>query len=139
MVELINASENTKIDTEIRIYKAKNGDEIFVKHSGFNTPSIPNIQEIIINYNNGTNILSWTQIIINEIFEYYIYYDKIDLIRNQNYTLCDAIELKNLSHKEIVLTNDSTTPNITFNFLEFDLDEFDIFNSLYIQSLNILT
>ena len=122
--------ENTKLDTELKFYNGKIGDEIFIKHSGYDYPSVLPIQKIVINYNRETQVLSWTQPIIGEKFEYIIYIDKIGIIKKQQYSLCDIANVKKLSHYRKELITDSQTPNIKINISdpEFgpNFGEFDI-------------
>jgi hypothetical protein len=122
--------ENTKLDTELKFYNGKIGDEIFIKHSGYDYPSVLLIQKIVINYDRETKILSWTQPIIGEKFEYIIYIDKIGIIKKQQYSLCIIANVKKLPHYRKELITDSQTPNIKINISdpEFwpNFGEFDI-------------
>ena len=62
----IEVFENTKLDTELKFYNGKIGDEIFIKYSGYDYTSVRPIQKIEINYNRETQVLSWTQPIFME-------------------------------------------------------------------------
>lgn len=77
----ISVIKNPKLDTELRIYRGQNGYEIFVKHTGYNSNSVFSQQKIVIKYNHDTQLLDWTQPLINENFNYTIYIDKINLIK----------------------------------------------------------
>jgi hypothetical protein len=127
----ISVIKNPKLDTELRIFRGQNGYEIFVKHTGYNSNSVLSQQKIVIKYNHDTQLLEWTQPLINENFNYTIYIDKINLIKRQNYTLCDVAEVTKLSHYMETKVSKERNPNITLNFAKWGLDpktfgEFDI-------------
>ena len=131
----ITVLENPKLDTELRIFNGKNGNEVFVKHFGYDNakhtkPTPPSPTTIAISYNYETHVLNWTQPLKKEKFEYQIYIDKIGVIRKQNYTLCHVAEVTKLGHHKELLTTDSETPNITIDFSQPDLGpdygDFDI-------------
>ena len=127
----ISVIKNPKLDTELRIYRGQNGYEIFVKHTGYSSNSVFSQQKIVIKYNHDTQLLDWTQPLINENFNYTIYIDKINLIKRQNYTLCDVAEVTKLSHYMETKVSKERNPNITLNFAKWGLDpktfgEFDI-------------
>ena len=127
----INVINNPKLDTELKISKGQNGYEIFVKHAGYASKMLYSPQKIKVNYNRNTNVLNWTQPLINENFNYSIYIDKINNIKKQNYTLCDIAEVTRLSHYMDTLVTNSKTPNIVLDFSKWDLNkdsfgEFDI-------------
>ena len=126
----ITIFENPLLDIELRLYKGQNGDEIFVKHTGYTSRIFNSPQKIVIKYNSDKKLLTWTQPLINEKFEYSIYIDKIGLIKKHSYTLCDIVDVTKLNHhKEIVITN-SKNPNLTIDFSQKDLGpnygDFDI-------------
>ena len=122
--------ENPKLDTELRLYNGKNGDQIFVKHSGYSKSTRITPQKIVIKYDSSTHNLSWTTPLINEKFEYQIYIDKIGVIRKQNYTLCHIAEVSKLGHHKEILKSDSKNPSLILDFSKPDLGpnfgEFDI-------------
>ena len=126
----ITVLENTLLDTELKIYKGQNGNEIFVKHVGYNSRIYSSPRKITIGYNRETQVLNWTQPLINEKFNYTIYIDKIDQIKRQKYTLCSIAEVTKLAHHKENLVSDSRTPNKTLNFSDPDLGpdfgEFDV-------------
>ena len=75
--------------------------------------------------------MDWTQPLTNENFNYTIYIDKINVIKKQNYTLCDIAEVSKLSHNMETKVSNERNPNITLNFAKWGLDpktygEFDI-------------
>ena len=122
--------ENPKLDTELRLYNGKNGDQIFIKHNGYSKSSLITPQKIVIKYDSSTYNLSWTPPLIKEKFEYQIYIDKIGVIKKQNYTLCHIAEVSKLGHHKEILRSDSKNPSITLNFSKPDLapylGDFDI-------------
>ena len=129
----ITVIENPKLDTELRLFNGANGNEVFVKHFGYDAKKEPppiSFRQIEISYNNETNNLSWTQPIKNQVFEYQIYIDKIGVIRKQNYTLCHIAEVTKLGHHKEFLKTDSETPFIKIDFSQPDLGpnygDFDI-------------
>jgi hypothetical protein len=126
----ISVIENPKLDTELRIFNGQNGNEIFVKHSGFNKHTFSSPRPIQISYDNVTQNLTWTSPIPNEKFEYHIYIDKIGVIKKQNYTLCHIAEVTKLGHHEIVWVSDSKNTTKHINFSDPDLGpdygDFDI-------------
>ena len=125
----ITVLENPKLDTEMKLSKGKNGIEIFVKHSGYNKSTTPSTQKIVIGYNNVSHILNWTQPIPREEFNYTIYFDKINLIKRQNFTICHIAEYSRLTQHSQYLVSNSKTPNVTVNFSKIGLnpkEEFDV-------------
>ena len=128
----ITVLENPKLDTELRLYNGKNGDEIFVKHSGYDKYSRISPQKIVIKYDAKTHNLSWTSPLplINEKFLYQIYIDKINVIKKQNYTLCHIAEVSKLGHHKEEMISDSRNPSRIIDFSQPDLGpnygEFDI-------------
>jgi len=123
----INVIKNPKLDTELKFNKGKNGYEIFVKHSGYTSSTIYSQQKIVIKYNRETHVLEWTQPLLNENFNYTIYIDKINQIKNKNYTLCDvAEEITKLTPYMEVLVSKEKNPNITLNIDPATFGEFDI-------------
>ena len=123
----ITVLENPKLDTELRLYNGKNGDEIFVKHSGYDKYSRISPQKIVIKYDAKNHTLSWTSPLplINEKFLYQIYIDKIDVIKKQNYTLCHIAEVSKLGHHKEEMISDSRNPSRIIdlgpNYGEFDI------------------
>ena len=126
----ITVLENPKLDTELRLYNGKNGDQIFVKHSGCAKSSRISPQKIVIKYDPKEHNLSWTSPLINEKFLYQIYIDKIGVIKKQNYTLCHIAEVSKLGHHKEEKTSDSRNPYKILNFSQPDLGpdygDFDI-------------
>jgi hypothetical protein len=127
----ISSIKNPKLDTELKILKGQNGYEIFVKHTGYGFNSVLSQQKIVIKYNHDTHVLDWTQPLINENFNYTIYIDKINVIKKQNYTLCDIAEVSKLGHHTDTKISKERNPNITLDFAKWEIDpktygEFDI-------------
>ena len=122
--------ENPKLDTELRLYNGKDGDEIFVKHSGYGKLSHVTPQKIEIKYDSKTYNLSWTAPLINENFEYQIFIDKIDVIKQKKYTLCHLAEMSKLGHHKEILKSNSKNPSLIIDFSKPDLGpdygDFDI-------------
>ena len=126
----ITVLENPLLDTELRLYNGKNGDEIFVKHSGYSSKSFAMPQKIVIKYNSTTQNITWTQPLLNENFTYHIYIDKIGVIKKQSYTLCHIAEVSKLGHHKEILTSNEKYPTKKIDFSQPDLGpdygEFDI-------------
>ena len=97
---------------------------MFVKHAGVKDKFEPNINKIEINYENKK--LNFTQPIEDEEFNYTIFIDQKDNIRNQGYTLCSFT----IPGKKALYTTQitSSAKEIIFN-LDFDkipeLKEYD--------------
>ena len=129
----ISAIQNPKLDTELRLYNGANGNEVFVKHFGFESkkkPTPPTYRKIEIKYDKEKKEISWTQPLQDQFFEYQIYIDKLGVIKKQGYTLCHIAEVSKLGHhREIVETN-SRTPSKVIDFSQPDLGpdygDFDI-------------
>ena len=128
----ISAFANPKLDTELRIYKGQNGNEVFVKHSGYDKKSVLSQRKIEVEYNNQTRYLSWTQPLMNENFNYTLYFDKINNIKKQNYTLCHIAEVTRLSHNFISLVTNSRNPNITVDYSKIGLKEDEQFDVIIV-------
>ena len=117
----ITVFENPLLDTELRLYKGQNGDEIFVKHAGHTSRAFSSPQKIVIKYDSSKKLLTWNTPILNENFEYSIYIDKIGVIKKQAYTLCHIAEVTKLNHHKEIVTSNSKNPNLTINFDQEDL------------------
>ena len=117
----ITVFENPLLDTELRLYKGQNGDEIFVKHAGHTSRTFISPQKIVIKYDSSKKLLTWNTPILNENFEYSIYIDKIGVIKKQAYTLCHIAEVTKLNHHKEIVTSNSKNPNLTINFDQEDL------------------
>ena len=117
----ITILNNPLLDTELKLYKGQNGDEIFVKHSGYNSNIPISPRKIVIKYDSGKQLLTWNPPLLNENFEYSIYIDKIDVIKKQAYTLCHIAEVTKLNHHKEIVISDSKTPNLTIDFNQEDL------------------
>ena len=103
------------MDTELKLF-GDDGVDVFVKHVGISERYNEPIKEIEIKYDKDTNILNWTQPIDNEEFVYTVYIDKIDALKNKEYTLCTLTEITKLAHySQILITNDKN-PQITLDF-----------------------
>ena len=126
----ISVFENPKLDSELKIFNGQNGYEIFVKHSGYTSKSFTSPQKIVIKYDRENKNLTWNPPLYNEKFEYHIYIDKIDIIKKQNYTLCDIAEVTKLGHHEEIVESDNTTLYRVLDFSHPDLGpdygEFDV-------------
>ena len=126
----ISVFENPKLDSELKIFNGQNGYEIFVKHSGHTSKSFTSPQKIVIKYDRENKNLTWNQPLYNEKFEYHIYIDKIDIIKKQNYTLCDIAEVTKLGHHEEIVESDNKTLYRVLDFSHPDLGpdygEFDV-------------
>ena len=127
---LTNSFENPKLDSELKIFNGQNGYEIFVKHSGHTSKSLTSPQKIVIKYDRENKNLTWNPPLYNEKFEYHIYIDKIDIIKKQNYTLCDIAEVTKLGHHEEIVESDNKTLYRVLDFSHPDLGpdygEFDV-------------
>ena len=123
--------ENIEHDIEFKITKAKNGGEVFIKYSGISLKTKRNAfpNAIKIKYDRDSKILSWVQPIQDQIFTYTIFFDKIDTMKPQYYTLCNITSGSILGSIKKVITTDSREPNIS---IETDapevknLGEFDV-------------
>ena len=126
----ISVFENPKLDSELKIFNGQNGYEIFVKHSGHTSKSFTSPQKIVIKYDRENKNLTWNPPLYNEKFEYHIYIDKIDIIKKQNYTLCDIAEVTKLGHHEEIVESDNKTLYRVLDFSHPDLGpdygEFDV-------------
>ena len=126
----ISVFENPKLDSELKIFNGQNGYEIFVKHSGHTSKSFTSPQKIVIKYDRENKNLTWNPPLYNEKFEYHIYIDKIDIIKKQNYTLCDIAEVTKLGHHEEIVESDNNTLYRVLDFSHPDLGpdygEFDV-------------
>ena len=126
----ISVFENPKLDSELKIFNGQNGYEIFVKHSGHTSKSFTPPQKIVIKYDRENKNLTWNPPLYNEKFEYHIYIDKIDIIKKQNYTLCDIAEVTKLGHHEEIVESDNKTLYRVLDFSHPDLGpdygEFDV-------------
>ena len=126
----ISVFENPKLDSELKIFNGQNGYEIFVKHSGYTSKSFTSPQKIVIKYDRENKNLTWNPPLYNEKFEYHIYIDKIDIIKKQNYTLCDIAEVTKLGHHEEIVESDNKTLYRVLDFSHPDLGpdygEFDV-------------
>ena len=126
----ISVFENPKLDIELKIFNGANGNEIFVKHSGYTSKTFTSPQKIEIKYDRQNKNLTWTPPLIKSKFEYHIYIDKIGVIKKQNYTLCHIAEVTKLGHHREIVVSDSITPYKELNFSQPDLGpdygEFDI-------------
>ena len=119
--------DNTKLDTELKL-RADNGVEVFVKHVGVTENRILEVKDIIIDYNKSTCELNWTQPIDNEEFKYTIYIDKINNLKNKDYTLCSVTEISKLGHYSDTITTDSNNPKYVIPFDKPELgDEYKDF------------
>ena len=126
----ISVFENPKLDSELKIFNGQNGYEIFVKHSGHTSKSFTSPQKIVIKYDRENKNLTWNPPLYNEKFEYHIYIDKINIIKKQNYTLCDIAEVTKLGHHEEIVESDNKTLYRVLDFSHPDLGpdygEFDV-------------
>ena len=117
---------NTKLDTELLINTEDKDKDVnmFIKHTGVKDKFEPSINKIEINYVNKK--LNFTQPIKDEVFNYTIFIDQKDNIRNQGYTLCSFT----IPGKKALYTTQitSSAKEIIFN-LDFDkipeLKEYD--------------
>ena len=117
---------NTKLDTELKLY-GNNGVPIFVKHVGISNAYQPSsVNEIVVNFDNKTRLLNWTQPIEDEEFDYTIYIEQNGTLQNLGYTLCDIAEVTKLGHYSLKITTASRTPNITVPKLESKYDVFAV-------------
>ena len=119
---------NSKLDTELKLRSNKNV-EVFVKHVGISEAYNTNINNIKFNYNSKSQLLNWTQPIDDEEFKYTIFIDKINNIKNKEYTLCSIVDTTKLGRYSEILRTNSRTPNITIDFSKPDLvdcKEFDV-------------
>ena len=116
--------DNTKLDTELKL-KGDNGVEVFVKYVGLSFRYQPLINDIMINYDYTTRILSWNQPINEEEFEYNIYIDKLNVLKNSEYTLCSVVDKSKLAYYHEVIKSENNiikfiVPNIGKEYEEFD-------------------
>ena len=116
---------NIKIDTELKLY-GDEGVKIYIKHTGIDEKYDPIISDIIINFDNNTRLLSWTQPIEDQEFIYTIYIDKIDTLKNKSYTLCDIVEISKIGPIFYKVTTDSKTPSIVLTDLGNEYKYFDV-------------
>ena len=106
--------ENTKLDTELKI-KGNKDNEIFIKHSGITLAKkrTASVNKIKIEYNKDTKLLTWTQPIIDKNFSYTLFFDKIDRIKYQHYTLCNTTKGSILGQYMKILTTNNRNPSIS--------------------------
>ena len=106
--------ENTKLDTELKI-KGNKDNEIFIKHSGITLTKkrTASVNKIKIEYNKDTKLLTWTQPIIDKNFSYTLFFDKIDRIKYQHYTLCNTTKGSKLGQYMKILTTNNRNPSIS--------------------------
>lgn len=86
--------ENTN-DIELDLESAKNS-EVFFQYTGVNNRYPIDVNEINIKYDGKTKILCWNQPIEYAEFNYTIYIDKKNNIKNKEYILYEVEKLKNL-------------------------------------------
>ena len=125
--------ENTKLDTELKITKAKKGDEIFLKHIGISLSRkrIASPSRIRIVYNPETKLLNWTQPIPDQNFTYTLYFDTIDTLKPYHFTLCNATTGSKLGRYIKTISTNSRTPGIKVDVendpeLDKELTQFDV-------------
>jgi len=123
--------ENTKLDTELKL-NGDNGVEVFVKHVGIPEKKQIIVRDIKFGYNKDSHVLSWTQPIEDEEFQYTIYIDKLDNIKKQGYTLCSITEVTKLAHYSEILTTNSNNPSIQIDFAKPELQGYDDFDVIIV-------
>ena len=106
--------ENTKLDTELKIFKAQKDTEIFVKHSGIslNKKRIASTNKIKITYNKENSYLNWTQPIYDQNFTYTLFFDEIGKIKEQHFTLCNTTKGSKLGLFTKTYSSNSRSPGI---------------------------
>ena len=75
--------ENIRLDTELSM-TLDTSSKIFVKHTGLNEEYYPDVKKISLSFNRTSNTLKFNQPIANEEFNYTIYVDYRDRLKNQN-------------------------------------------------------
>ena len=117
--------DNTKLDTELKLV-ADNGVEVFVKHIGISERYQPLVNDIKINYDKKSKLLSWNQPILEEEFQYTIYIDKIGTLKRLGYTLCDIVDVTKLGHFSEVIATDDKNPSFVVPYIGKEYEDFDI-------------
>ncbi len=117
--------ENTKLDTQLKL-TGKSGTQVFVKHVGVTSKYQPIIKDIDAYYNNVTRVLNWTSPIEGQEFFYTLYFDKLNNIRKQGYTLCSLVDVSKLAQFSYTLTSKDNNPQMKVPDLGADYKDFDI-------------
>ena len=120
--------ENIRLDTELSM-TLDTSSKIFVKHTGMNEEYYPDVKKISLSFNKTSNILKFNQPISNEEFNYTIYVDYRDRLKNQNITLCSVAENTKLAHysKSINSAEEKIEEIIDFNSNELkDFTNYDM-------------
>ena len=132
----IKSVPNTKLDTELKLI-GKKDLEIFIKYMGLDIEYKPTIENIAFSYNASEKKLEWTQPIKNEEFRYDIYIDKINNIKDKNYTLCSLVDMTKFGRFHDNITTDSNKPFYIINFNVSELNNLTDFDVIIVaQQLN---
>ena len=117
--------ENTKLDTQLHL-KGKSGTQVFVKHVGVASKYQPVVKDIDAYYNNVTRVLNWSSPIEDQEFFYTLYFDKLNNIRKQGYTLCSLVDVSKLAQFSATLTSKDNNPQMTVPDFGSEYKDFDI-------------
>ena len=120
--------ENIRLDTELSM-TLDTSSKIFVKHTGLNEEYYPDVKKISLSFNRTSNTLKFNQPIANEEFNYTIYVDYRDRLKNQNITLCSVAENTKLARysKSINSAEEKIEETIDFNSNELkDFTNYDM-------------
>ena len=112
--------------TELKLISQQTVDkvDVYIKHVGIDSEYQYNsIKDIEISYDNETHLLNWTQPIKGEEFKYIIYLDKMDSLKEKDYTLCTLTEGTKLGHYSEIITTATQNPNITIDFSKPELGQ----------------
>ena len=127
--------ENTKLDTELKITNAKKGYEMFVKHTGIslNKKRIASAAKIKITYDENKKMLNWTQPIQDQNFTYTLFFNKIDVMKKQYFTLCNTTTGSKLGEYKTIISTNSKTPGLDIGKERSDmLNEYGDFDVIII-------
>ena len=125
--------ENIRLDTELSM-TLDTSSKIFVKHTGLNEEYYPDVKKISLSFNRTSNTLKFNQPIQNEEFNYTIYVDYRDRLKNQNITLCSVAENTKLARYSKTINSAEEKIEETIDFNSNELKDFTNYDMLVLAT-----
>ena len=125
--------DNIRLDTEISM-TVDTSSKIFIKHTGMNVEYYPEVNKFSASYNRTSKILKFNQPIENEEFNYTIYVDRRDNLKNQNITLCSVAENTKLAHYSVWNVSAEQKMEETIDFDSKELIDFEDYDMLVLAT-----
>ena len=122
--------KNILLDTELVLNTSdQSSAKLFIRHVGIDVQYSPVINNIKIKFDRKTSLLTFSQPIDHEEFNYTIYLDKRGNLEKQGFTLCSFVEASKLAHytKTVKSEEQSVSFKLDFDFIALKgYESFDV-------------